>query len=442
MPTTETRPGAAPPRHLLVSGDDHAGPPLPGFAPYFDPEHRDDFDRYWRARPSAPLAEAAARGDRDALAGFLEAFMRATGGSPAQSRAFAERALEATLGLFDSDVRKAHLDAEGIVGEVIFGDGFVENQPPFSDIMEGNGQLFGGKPWPFDLQLAGARAYNRWLAEFCAEDPIRRAGVIQLPAAHDVPALVAETKRAREAGLRGGVLVPPLEPGLPGYHDPHYDPLWAVAADLGLPVSVHGGNARAPDGPDAYGASEPLASFFHFTESTFFDRRPLWFFMWGGVFDRHPKLRLVFAEALAHWVPQELLRLDEMVDMWNARALRERLSKRPSEYWREHCAITATFASRGEIELRHAIGLDNLLWGSDFPHPEGTWPITPTCLRHAFHDVPADESARMLGLNALRLYDFDEKALRTHADQIGPLATDVIQPPTAPPSDYVGMGLR
>ena len=60
------------------------------------------------------------------------------------------------------------LDDEGIAGEVIYGDGFVENHPPYSDIMESNGQIFGGEPWPFDKQLAGARAYNRWLAGFCA----------------------------------------------------------------------------------------------------------------------------------------------------------------------------------------------------------------------------------------------------------------------------------
>ena len=100
-----------PDRYLVLSGDGHAGPPLPGFAPYFDPEHREAFDRYWRARPSAPLAEAAARGDRDALAGFLNGFMLATGASPDAAAAFSERALEATLGLFDGAVRDRFLDA-------------------------------------------------------------------------------------------------------------------------------------------------------------------------------------------------------------------------------------------------------------------------------------------------------------------------------------------
>ena len=433
---------AASERYVVVSGDGHAGPPLPAFAAYFDPEHRDAFDRYWRARPSAPLAEAAAAGDHDALAGFLEGFMRATGAEPDAARAFAERALEATLGLFDGAVRDRFLDDEGIVAEVLYGDGFVENQPPFSDIMESNGQIFGGRPWPFDLQLAGARAYNRWLADFCADHPTRRLGVIQLPAAHDVDALVAETERAHDAGLRGGLLVPPLEAGLPGYHDPHYDPLWRVAAERGLPVSVHGGNARAPDGPDAYGTEEPLASFFHFTESTFFDRRPLWFFIWGGVFDRHPSLKLVFAEALSHWVPQELMRLDEMIDMWNSKQLRGRIARRPSEYWRSNCAITATFISRGEAEMRHAIGVQNLLWGSDFPHPEGTWPITETCQRHALHGIPRDETARILGENAVDFYGLDRKALRRLADSIGPIPERIQQPPEDRPADYLGMGLR
>ena len=432
----------SPDRFLVISGDGHVGPPLPGFAAYFDPNEREEFDRYWRARPGAKLAEAASRGDRDALAGFLNGFMQATGGTPEQAASFSERALEATVGLFDSKTRDRFLDKEGIAAEVLYGDGFVENHPPYSDIMESNGQIFGGKPWPFAQQLAGARAYNRWLADFVSENPARRAGVISLPAAHDISSLLAETKRASESGLRGGVLVPQLEAGLPGYHDAYYDPLWALAAELGLPIAVHGGNARAPDGPDAYGPNEPLASFFHFTESTFFDRRPLWFFIWGGVFDRHPKLKLVFAEALSHWVPQELLRLDEMYGMWNSKTLRERITKRPSDYWRSNCAITATFISRGEVEMRHEIGVDNLLWGSDFPHPEGTWPYTETCLRHAFHDIPQDETGRILGENAVDFYGFDREVLTSIAGRIGPRPEIVVRAPESRPNDYLGMGLR
>ena len=430
-------------RYLLISGDCHAGPPLPGFAPYFDPEHRDAFARYWKARPNAAAAEAAVGGDLEALAESMGAFMQATGASDTTARAFSDRALRMLAGLFDSKVRNQCLDEEGIAGEVIFSDGFVENHAPFSDSMDSGGQLFGSrKSWPFELRLAGARAYNRWLAEFCDQSAARRAGVILLPPAHDPKLLIAEMTRAREAGLRGGVLVPPLDDGLPGYHDPLYDPIWAAAADLGLPVAVHGGTAKAPDGVTVYGGVEPLASIFHFTESTFFDRRPLWFFIWGGVFDRHPGLRLVFAETLTHWVPQELMRLDEMYDMWNLKVLRDQLTMRPSDYWRRHCAITASFVSRAEVEMRDEIGVDNLLWGSDYPHPEGTWPYTRHCLQHAFHGVPESETERMLGSNALELYGFDRVAMSKLADEIGPARAVVAVAPERSPADYLGMGMR
>ncbi len=157
-------------RLLLISTDCHAGPPLPGFRPYVDPEHRDAFDAYCRARPNIALAEAALRGDHDAVAAALGAFMRATGASEEAAEGFCRRAAQMTAGLFDSKVRNECLDAEGIAAEVIFSDGFVENHPPFSDAMETGGRLLvGSKGWAPELRLAGARAHNRWPAEFCAE---------------------------------------------------------------------------------------------------------------------------------------------------------------------------------------------------------------------------------------------------------------------------------
>lgn len=427
---------------LLISADDHAGPPLPAFRDYFDPGERDEFDRYWQARPRARESLAAAKGDLDALAGSLVAFMRATGASEQAAQSFASRAHRLTAGLFDSATRDACLDEEGIAGEVIYPDGFVENHPPYRDPADAERLWAGGQRRSFELMLAGSRAYNRWLADFCKASPARRAGVVLLPPAYDVDAVVAEMTRAREDGLRGGVLIPPLAPGLPGQHDAYYDRIWNAAVDLGLPIAVHGGTATAPDAKDVFGATEPLASILHFTECAFFDRRPLWHFIWGGVFDRHPRLKLVFAEALAHWVPQELLRLDEMYDMWNLKVLRDRLPLRPSEYWARNCAIAATFPSRAEIEMRGQIGVANVLWGSDYPHPEGTFPYTETCLQHAFHDVVEPDARAILGENALSLYGFDRRALEPIAARIGPAVATVARSPERLPVDYVGMGLR
>ncbi|MCH2169519.1 amidohydrolase [Myxococcota bacterium] len=431
-------------RYLVISGDCHAGPPLPGFAPYLDPAYRDDFSAYCRARPNAEAAAAALQGDFEMIAKGLEAFMRMQGASEEAAHSFSSRASRLTAGLFDSKIRNECLDEEGIAAEVIYTDGFIDNHPPYTDLMASSdtSRMIGSQGWSHELRIAGARAYNRWLAEFCGESPERRAGAVLLPPAADVDAVVTEMQIARAEGLRGGFLVPPLGDGLPGYHDPHYDPIWSAAVDLGAPIAVHGGNGRAADAFHTYGTEEPLASVFHFTECGFFDRRPLWFFIWGGVLERFPELRLVFAEGLAHWVPQELQRLDEMYDMWNLQMLRDQLSLRPSEYWQRNCAITATFISRAEAEMRHEIHVPNLLWGSDYPHPEGTWPYTEHCLQHAFWGVPEIETRSILGTSAADLYGFDSDALQPLVERIGPMPATVARRPGQPPADYLGMGMR
>jgi hypothetical protein len=128
--------------------------------------------------------------------------------------------------------------------------------------------------------------------------------------------------------------------------------------------------------------------------------------------------------------------------MFNLGALRAALPRRPSEYWRRHCYVAATFLSRAEAEMRGKMGAGRVLWGSDFPHPEGTWPHTPTCLRQTFHGIPEREVAAMLGESALALYAFDRARLRELADRIGPRVADLAQPPERLPDDYLGMGLR
>ncbi len=430
-------------RYLVVSADAHAGPPQPAYRPYFEQRHVADFDAYCARRPTRDAARAAVGGDLDALSRTLDAFLVAVGATTEMASTYSRISRRLCGALFDSDLRDACLDDEGIAAEVIYPDGFLDNQPPFSDPMESAGSVIvGTRAYPYELRVAGARAYNRWLADFCAQSPDRRAGVAFLPPAHDVDAIVAELHFAKRAGLRGGFLIPPLDEGLPGHHDARYEPIWRAAEELELPVACHGGMARAPDGARVYGPAEPLATVLHFTESAFLDRRPLWFLLWGGVLERHPRLRLVFAEQLAHWVPQELRRLDEMYDMFNLGALRARLPLRPSEYWRRHCYVAATFLSRAEAEQRAEMGEGRVLWGSDFPHPEGTWPQTPTCLRQTFHGLPTQEVAAILGESALALYAFDRTKLRRIADRIGPLTVDLALPPERLPTDYLGMGLR
>jgi hypothetical protein len=100
---------------------------------------------------------------------------------------------------------------------------------------------------------------------------------------------------------------------------------------------------------------------------------------------------------------------------------------RPSEYFDRNCAIGASNTRRRELARRYEIGVGNLMWGNDFPHPEGTWPHTRQWLRDAFHDIPADETAAILGGNTAEVYGFDVDALRPLANQVGPTRAELGQ---------------
>src|SRR5215211_1561881 len=103
------------------------------------------------------------------------------------------------------------------------------------------------------------------------------------------------------------------------------------------------------------------------------------------------------------------------------------LTMRPSAYFDRNCGIGAANTRRRDLFRRYEIGIDNIMWGNDFPHPEGTWPHTAQFLKSAFWDLPVDETERMLGLAAAEFYGFDVEALRPLADRIGPTPDDLGQ---------------
>ena len=115
----------------------------------------------------------------------------------------------------------------------------------------------------------------------------------------------------------------------------------------------------------------------------------------------------------------------------------------PSEIWARNCFLGASFLSRRDSKARHAIGLDRVMWGSDYPHQEGTFPHTREVLRHVFHDMEVDEVAMLLGLNAAAVYGFDLEVLRPVADRIGPTVSDLAQAlePGDMPTDSTSIAL-
>jgi predicted TIM-barrel fold metal-dependent hydrolase len=283
-----------------------------------------------------------------------------------------------------------------------------------------------------ERRWAGLQAHNRWLADFCAATPGRRAGIAQI-LLHDPDAAAAEIRWARDAGLTGGVLLPGAPPGvgLAPLYDRVYEPIWAACAETGLPLNHHSGSAVPPTGD---GAVDKVV---FLLEVTWWAHRALWHLIFGGVLERHPDLQLVFTEQGTGWIPEELARLDYFYDRmlagdasqeveWGA-AVAGALSLRPSGYWARQCHVGASFIRPSEVPLRHAVGVDRIMWGADYPHKESSYPYSREALRLAFAGVAPDEVQAMVGANAAALYDFDLDALAPVAARVGPSVAELDQ---------------
>lgn len=154
----------------------------------------------------------------------------------------------------------------------------------------------------------------------------------------------------------------------------------------------------------------------------------MWQLMIGGVFDRYPGLRLALTEIRADWVPATLRLLDNEAE---ARGLQLRM--KPSEYFAAHCAVAPSSIHRCEIEMRHEIGEEQMLFGIDYPHHEGIWPNTAAWIQSAFTGVPETEARRILGENAIDFYRLDRQAICAVAGRIGPSAADMlVEDPAVP----------
>jgi predicted TIM-barrel fold metal-dependent hydrolase len=398
-------------RYTLISTDSHAGLPPEQYRAYIDPELREAFDV--AAKEAAELKELAKTDD---IRAFLQSWDSEIGDHGGMQ------------GAWDPEIRNKEMDHDGVAAEVIFPDadaagvGGVSASP----FMSGLGATGDGDP---ATVVAGSWAHNRWLSEFVQNSPERRAGVALVPL-FDIDVAVSMVEWAAENGLRGGIMIPTKWGGQPSYNDRYYDPVWAAAAAADLPVHTHSGVGPAEDD---YGLTPGLVSIYT-TEAWWWAARPLWALTLGGVFERHPKLKYVCAENGAWWVPDIVSRMDSKwlgdhaTRKFGPSTFRAELTRKPSEYFRDQCFMAASVMGDIEVERRHKIGMDNLMWGSDYPHPEGTWPATRPWLTDRFKDVPVEETRKILGTNASKVYRFDLAALQKHADRIGPTLEDIHGP--------------
>jgi predicted TIM-barrel fold metal-dependent hydrolase len=391
-----------PDRYLLISADGHAGPPAELYRDYLEERFHAQFDHH-QAELSA-LREMAQLNTE-----FRDKWEAKTGDG-------------GLLAAYDSDARNERLDGEGVAVEVLFPDADVLGTGRVASSPFGSGL---GSPIDVDAELvmAGARAHNRWLADFCAKQNDRRIGVAVVPITCGVDLAVAEIEAAHDLGLRG-VMIPTRWMDAPAYHMPCYEPVWTALEDLGMVLHTHSGA-----GPADYDIGPGFIAIYA-TEAYWWAARPLWVLLWSGVFERHPGLRYVIAENGAWWLPDILAKMDEkFVGGHNTEKLgdvfRENLSMKPSEYIDRNCYLAASTPGVEDLARRHEVGIGNLLWGNDFPHPEGTFPYTRERVRLRFKDVPRAEAERILGLNAAELYGIDVGALGPLVERIGPLVDGI-----------------
>ncbi|CAL9401964.1 amidohydrolase family protein [Streptomyces sp. enrichment culture] len=388
--------------YLIISSDCHAGLPTEQYRPYLEAAYHRDFDEFLAQR-QARIEESTRLGIRN------EAF----------ARKWFEEHEEGLRGGWDAAQRVKELDGDGVAGEVVFPDADAVDSGTAAPFGVGLGLSGDHDP---ELGMAGARAHNRWLADFCSAHPERHCGVALLPVTAEADTVVAEIHRAKESGL-GALMIPAMWVDKAPYHDRRYDPVWAAAAETGMPVVTHSGAAPRHEYGDHLGI--------YVSEVTWWPARPLWFLLWSGAFERHPGLRFGIAESGCWWLPNLLWFMDRLyLGAHGGKKLSPfaGLSRPPHEYLDRQVFVCATNTKRRELAQRYEIGVDNILWGSDFPHPEGTWPNTRGWLRDTFHDIPVTETRRMLGESAAEIFGFDTAALAPLARRIGPTPADLGQP--------------
>ena len=398
-------------RVLVVSTDCHAGLRMADYKPYVESEYHEMMDM------AVPITTEMMDRSEDM---FLIKEVNDRWRAPIEKE---------LTGAWDYRERLKMLAGDGIAAEIIFPDGITEkNTPPF-----GAGLGLSPKDMVPELQWAGAMAHNRWLADFCAEDPARHIGVASIPLLWDVGQAVEAVGWCLDKGLKS-VMIPTLWHEHPPYHDVRYDPFWAACEEMGVIVHFHSG--PAPHG-EYFGPGFPMedrrdelpgAMGIYVSEVMWWLYRPLTFMIWGGVFERFPKLKAMVVEGgtmfmFPAWLKLMDFQYEEAEISAKLGNFKAHLSMPPSGYFARNCGIGASCVRRADLEMREEVGLGQIMWGSDFPHPEGTWPNTDNYYRETFAGIPEEDGRRILGGNAVEFYGLEAERLRGVADRIGPEAS-------------------
>jgi predicted TIM-barrel fold metal-dependent hydrolase len=253
------------------------------------------------------------------------------------------------------------------------------------------------------LMSAIFRAYNDWLAEFCSTDPERLKGIAMINL-DDIQEGIKELERTAKMGFAGAMITEyPLEDRR--YEQPEYEPFWAAAQALDMPLSLHTATRR--QGKIRGAGEKTLRDASSRATKVFYPATSMCDMIFSGVFERYPNLKLAIVEFELAWVPHLLSSMDYTYRERHEEALyRFKDGWRPSDFFHRNVFLSFQEDEVG-IRLRDIIGVDNMMWGSDYPHSESTFPQSRQILAQILAGVPEDDYAKIVGGNTARLYRFD-----------------------------------
>jgi predicted TIM-barrel fold metal-dependent hydrolase len=280
--------------------------------------------------------------------------------------------------VWDPAARLAEQDVDGVSGEVL--------HPSF-------GMFLYDLP-DRELREACQRVYNDFVAQYVSHDPRRLAGLAVIDL-EDVSAGVRELERCARNGLRGA-MVWASAPSHRRYSDRAYDAFWAAAQDLGVPITLHALTGRS--GPRL----KPDQILFSYVEQPHIVQLTLAEMLFAGIFERFPRLHVVSSENDVGWVYHFMHRVDHAYEKFRHRQ-NVKLEMSPSDYVRRQVFFAFQFEELG-MDLVKRLGAGNVMWASDYPHSDSTWPRSRHYLADILRDVPEDVRHKIINRNAARLY--------------------------------------
>jgi predicted TIM-barrel fold metal-dependent hydrolase len=285
--------------------------------------------------------------------------------------------------LTDPNLRLKDQDRDGIQAEILYG-------------------ILGATNRLNDDEAAGAmlRIYNDWLADFCSKQPDRYGGLANIPN-HDRDAAVAEVERVAKRGNVRGLEVARRHDMTPLW-DPWWDPVWDAIAASGLPVHFHTIGGPGRDFSKLTGKTLLAARAASITSFQMHMADVLMSMIFAGVLHHRPQMKMVIGEAGTGWIPYILDRMDAE---WEDQFKELDLTMKPSEYWRRQCYATYQSDPVG-VKLIEELGEDNIMWGSDFPHPDGIYPDSQEYIEKELGHLPAAVKQKIICDNAAKLYRF------------------------------------